>query len=131
MHDPDPPMSITISPTREFFEAGGVLVRAWKGADQRGVEIVAMVAGVAVPSLEPMPGLTPVPPPEPDWSDPVRQAMGRMWQAAGRLEDNEAEALTLMAELFVCIADKPHRRELARSFVRDAGSMLAMLRETQ
>jgi hypothetical protein len=68
-------MKLTISPTPEFFMAsaktGDVMVRAWKGADEEGREVIALLAGVAAPDTEPgaeatrHPALIAIPPPGP------------------------------------------------------------------
>jgi hypothetical protein len=39
-------MKLRIEPTTEFFMAGDVMVRAWKGTTEDGAEVLALVTAV-------------------------------------------------------------------------------------
>jgi hypothetical protein len=61
-------MKLTIEPTTEFFMAGDVMVRAWKGMTEDGAEVIALVtavcfAGQAAAMAE---GLVSIPAPDDD-----------------------------------------------------------------
>ena len=83
-------MRITIESTDEFFEAEAVMVRLWRGTTESGAQAEALVAAVMVPEGEAPPAMKPIPPPVPSWSPALRDAMGRIWLLAGRLNDQEA-----------------------------------------
>lgn len=86
------PISLTISPTDEFFTAEKVVVRGWKGVTNSGRPAHALVSVVQLDADEPnMLGLKSVPPPVPTWSKAVNTGMGQLWQIAGRLSDVEVE----------------------------------------
>ena len=59
-------MKLNIEPTDEFFMLGEVMVRAWRGSDQDGVGVVALVSLVRTESLEDVPGLVSIPAPTPE-----------------------------------------------------------------
>lgn len=118
--------SITISPTAEFFLAKEVLVRAWKGQMGDRGAVVAFVASVALPENVAALDLVAVPPPDPAWSEQTRLAMGRLWQLAAKLLDEEATGLTLLAEQFVRFGMErgEMRRKAAQMFLVSAASLL-------
>jgi hypothetical protein len=70
-----------------------------------------------------MPDLIPIPPPDPEWPEAVRNAMGRLWQVAGQLEPGEADALASLATLLTKFEDRKHRRDLAEAFLTDVQAM--------
>ena len=90
--------TITITPTPEVFMAGSLMVRAWVGETRDGVDVTALVASVSLRGHEPIPGLTPIPPPEPDWDPRVREAVGRIWRIAAKLLPEEADGLACVME---------------------------------
>lgn len=88
-------MKITLEPTEEFFAAKDILIRAWRGTDENGADVVAFVAGVAIDQEAPQPeGMVPVPMPAPDWQAEARALAGSLWQLLGQIP--EAEALRVL-----------------------------------
>lgn len=57
-------MKLTIEPTEQFFMAGDVTVRAWRGSDADGREVIALVAAVSFSGALEVPGLVSIPPPD-------------------------------------------------------------------
>jgi hypothetical protein len=113
-----PPMAMTIRPTEKFFMAGTVMVRAWTGKTRDGIEVVALVASVALPSGGPMPGLKPIPPPIPAWEPRTRAAVGRIWNIAGKMLPEEIEGLaTAMEHLAGKGWPLEYRKKLADDFL--------------
>lgn len=85
-------MKLTLEPTEEFFSATNILIRAWRGTDEAGAEVVAFVAGVAIDQETPQPeGLTPVPSPSPDWPADLRALSSAFWTMLTHLSKDEAE----------------------------------------
>lgn len=78
-------MQMMLVPTEEFFKAGGVMLRAWRGADQNGAPVIAFVACVLVDDGQSHPdGLISIPPPTAE--------AARMWAAevlSRRYDDDE------------------------------------------
>jgi hypothetical protein len=113
-------MNMTLEPTGQFVTlTGEVLCRAWEGKTDKGEDIMALVS--VVQTKAEMPALTPVPPPEPTWSPTVRAAMGRLWQLAGKLLDEEAAAIVEFIEHITSLVDDEEgRREAAEEFLRQA-----------
>jgi hypothetical protein len=58
-------MRLTIEPTCQFFMAGDVMVRLWKGHTETGATVLALVTAVATAAeQDDFTGqLTPIPPP--------------------------------------------------------------------
>lgn len=95
-------MKLTIEPTNEMFAtADGTMIRAWKGVDQAGEDAIVLVAGVSLTkgtgATDLVAALTPIPPPDPAWSDALRASMGKLWLIAGRLSDREAATVLAFA----------------------------------
>lgn len=85
-------MKLALEPTEEFFAAKNILIRAWRGTDENGAEVVAFVAGVAIDQEAPQPeGLVPVPSPSPDWQEDLRVLSGTFWTMLTHLPEAEAE----------------------------------------
>jgi hypothetical protein len=58
-------MKITVEPTPQFFMAGEVMVRAWKGHDAEGNQVVALISAVRVSAdTSAYDGLVSIPPPD-------------------------------------------------------------------
>ena len=74
-------MKITIEPTEQFFMAGDVMVRAWRGVSDSGERVIALVSAVQIENgPEDIPGLISIPPPEPEdaraWAEEVMRRLG-------------------------------------------------------
>jgi hypothetical protein len=73
-------MRLTLEPTEEFFMAGEVMVRAWKGTDDKGKPVVAFIAAVSMTSDVGAVGLVSIPPPDKvaalAWANEVLQRRG-------------------------------------------------------
>ncbi|HEX3405042.1 MAG TPA: hypothetical protein VHT74_32410 [Acetobacteraceae bacterium] len=103
-------MEITVTPTDEMFSMDGTIVRAWEGRCDEGTEVVALICGVR--AAREFDDLTPIPPPQEDWSDGVRAAMGELWQIAYAMTDADAEMLLMVAHKLVA----ERMAEYARGF---------------
>lgn len=111
--------AITIAPTPAFFEAGGVLFRCWKGSTSEGLPVRALVSAIEVQGADfEMPGLVPVPPPNPEWSPTLSRAMGRLWTISGKLLDAEAEMIVAFAEHLAGLDEEARRTTLANAWAR-------------
>lgn len=120
-------MKITLEPTEEFFAAKDILIRAWRGTDENGADVVAFVAGVAIDQEAPQPeGMVPVPMPAPDWQAEARAFAGSLWQLLGQIP--EAEALrVLKGSLILGDSLLDHRggfREIVHGWMSDGFSGL-------
>lgn len=115
-------MKLTLEPTEEFFSATNILIRAWRGTDEAGAEVVAFVAGVAIDQEAPQPaGLVPVPSPSPDWPADLRALSSAFWGMLTHLSKDEAEralrgALILGDSL---LEVRPGFREIAHGWLMD------------
>jgi len=86
-------MKITVEPTGEFFAAENVTVRAWRGTDEAGAEVIALVAAIFTKSTRAMPGMTPIPPPLPEASEETLFALTAVWESLERLDDDKTTRL--------------------------------------
>jgi hypothetical protein len=61
-------MRLTLEATEQFFMAGEVMVRAWRGENEQGEPVLAMIAAVMVGGNpdHTAPGLVSIPPPTED-----------------------------------------------------------------
>lgn len=57
---------LTLTPTEHFLMAGDVMVRMWKGADQNGEDVIALICAVAFAGQAEAvaEGLVSIPPPD-------------------------------------------------------------------
>jgi hypothetical protein len=119
---------ITIRPTTQFFETGGIVVRAWEGKTPAGERVDVLVAGVR--SDAKLADLTPIPSPETDWSPGVGEVMGQLWLLAGQLCADEARALLVVSELMVMTnMTAENRVDAAKRFTVAIETCIALLRE--
>jgi hypothetical protein len=117
-------VKITLSPTEEFFRTNDeILVRAWTGTNEAGEHVDALVAAVRSSGFE-MPGLVPIPPPNPTWSPAVQEAMDRLWLIAGILVDEEAIGVVRMAEFLASSTLTVEQRKFAGQKFIDGMQML-------
>lgn len=88
---PDSPLTITVTRTEEFFLAGPIPVRAWRGTTGADRPVIALIAGLQMDKSEVAddPGLISIPPPVPEWPVATREAMGAVWRMASRLDESE------------------------------------------
>jgi hypothetical protein len=70
-------MKLTIEPTKEFFLAGDVMVRLWRGTDADGQTVMALLSAVIIcePNAPPPAGLVSIPPPTPEGAARWAQAV--------------------------------------------------------
>lgn len=125
--------SITIRPTPKMFMLGDVMVRAWEGATEIGVPVVALVSVVQVANGElAMPGLVSIPPPHPNQSVARQLAMGTLWHTLAALMDDEVTAISAVAAaLATCESDPVVREVLADYLARMAATMREHAAETR
>lgn len=101
-----PSQRLEVEPTDQFFEATGVVVRGWRGSFAGQDDVIAFIAGLALPNDTPPPGnFRPIPPPVPEWSAIVTESMAELWRLAGRLSDREASDLVGFARARAAFRD--------------------------
>jgi hypothetical protein len=101
-------MKMTVEPTDQMFTlklGEETIVRAWKGTDDSGKEIIALVAGVRQEVGGSPSQLVPIPEPHDTRSPAFRSIAGEMWQLFGRLSDDEALMLLGMVRARTAFQD--------------------------
>jgi hypothetical protein len=100
---PTPPTGqITVTPTKEFFNATDILVRAWEGTTEAGEPVVAFIAAVTAPDGS-MPSLAPVPSPEDRWDEHSRGALGHLWKLVEKMEPVDIGAITTLVDHWMAL----------------------------
>lgn len=83
-------MKVTIEPTESYFTAKDLMIRAWRGTDETGGEVVAFVAAIATTSDAANLEMVPIPPPLEEASEETRFALAAVWDCLKRLDDEKA-----------------------------------------
>lgn len=98
-------MKISLTSTDDFAEMGNVMGRVWTGQTEAGGECKALIAALQLDENEGR-DLKLIPPPVPEWSPALREAMNEIWLRAGNLSDAEAMAAVCFVRARAAFRDK-------------------------